>query len=210
MAALELLSDLVPQQRLWIVGDGAPPEAGRQLYTPCERGGVPETLLALTSIIVEDPRAIILLATPHCLVVPRKSILEAVGAAYLERSPGKAPDSLRGGRPIVVGEGREAGVVVACAENLLRSFARAMPRLTRLFTYAALMNGEERERFLLQSFSGLPRLCLSADLLRGTRCPVGRPYRPSVAGRHARSGLRATLHSARLCSSSAQSMPSST
>jgi hypothetical protein len=182
--ACELLLDLVPADRLWVVAsDPIPTEAARTIVPPLDRGTLPATLLALIDVVVERPGALVVLATSRCSAVPPQHVLEAVGAAFLETLLDKA-------RPIVIGDGEDVGVIVAHAENLLRAFARALPRLTRLFTYAALMRPSERERFLRETFQGLPRLDLSRDLLRGSWSPGPRPTRHAVTGCHARSGHR--------------------
>jgi hypothetical protein len=73
-------------------------------------------------------------------------------------------------RPVVIGAGDDVAVVVARAHNLLRAFARSLPRLTRLFTFAELMKPEERRAFLTEAFAGLPTIDLSREPLRATRC----------------------------------------
>lgn len=164
--ALDLLGELIGRDRLWVVSTAGAETGGggRRVTLPCDRGTVPASLLGLIEVVVSVPDALTVIATSHAPAVADPSLRGELAIAFTEavadRSRLTAIDDPASGA---------LALLIGGAEAMLRSFARVVPRLTRLFAYSALMKGEEREQFLLRAFVGLPIADLSPGFARSGR-----------------------------------------
>lgn len=161
--AATLLADLVAPHRLWVVSTDQPaPQVGRAILLPCDRGTLPAALLALVDVVVADPHAVVVVATPHAPAKAGDRLHDEIARAYLEAQLL---------RPVAIQDEatRSVALLLGRADSLMRAFSRACPRLARLFACAALMDDPERTQLLLKVFARLPTADLSIELVHAFR-----------------------------------------
>jgi len=182
--AIERTRYIVPGSRITVVGSGEPVGRFRAahgvtlLSQPSYRGSAPAALLGMVEVLVADPEAMLLISPSSYHVANRDAFGDALGGAYL--------DVMRNPAQIVLlvaaqaaGGMRDTQIVMCKGRTLLGEFARAMPRLTRLFQFAAGLPTNERERFLRESYQGLPMVHLARVLATASGLSV-RPISPAA------------------------------